>query len=314
MRLARVLLTGTAAVLAPLAWTGSAHAATATIVYSETGQGSSYNFALTPTYSADPGEANQLTVTSGQDESGEFFLLFTDPGAVIQASEECVAVDPHRARCAGYEVSTNYADVSLGDGDDTLRTNAITTASGGRGDDIIVGSSEADVLFGNQGSDSIRGGLEEDTLDGGRGPDTVLGGPADDVVADGGGSRDTIDGGPGRDLLDLSSRRRALRVDLASGVSGESGEDDTIQNLEKVFGGQANDVLIGDARANRLLGLSGDDRLRGGPGRDGLNGGLGDDVLRARDGQRDIVWGGRGRDAVRWDRRVDFLANIERVF
>jgi Ca2+-binding RTX toxin-like protein len=61
-----------------------------------------------------------------------------------------------------------------------------------------------------------------------------------------------------------------------------------------LFGGIGNDVLYGGA---------GSDRLYGGPG---------NDTLRARDGQRDVVDCGPGRDIAYVD-RIDRVSACERI-
>ncbi len=62
------------------------------------------------------------------------------------------------------------------------------------------------------------------------------------------------------------------------------------------------DVLRGLGGADRLYGLDGNDVLFAGRGRDRLFGGRGRDVMYARDGARDIVTCGSGRDLVHADR------------
>ena len=81
------------------------------------------------------------------------------------------------------------------------------------------------------------------------------------------------------------------------------------------------DVLTGTAHADRLygrggndvlLGLAGADLLDGGPGGDRLDGGAGNDTIKAKDGVRDRVACGAGRDTVTAD-RADTLAGCESV-
>lgn len=90
---------------------------------------------------------------------------------------------------------------------------------------------------------------------------------------------------------------------------------------DRITGTAANDVLYGLGGADVLLGLNGndvlsggrgDDRLDGGPGRDRLFGGPGNDTLRARDGTRDVVDCGPGRDTAVVD-RVDRVSGCELV-
>jgi RTX calcium-binding nonapeptide repeat (4 copies) len=68
-----------------------------------------------------------------------------------------------------------------------------------------------------------------------------------------------------------------------------------------VLMGRGNDRAYGGAGADVLLGGPGKDRLIGGRGRDNISGGSGDDRIGARDGQRDRIVCGPGRDVVRAD-------------
>ena len=86
-------------------------------------------------------------------------------------------------------------------------------------------------------------------------------------------------------------------------------------------GGGGRDRLSGGAGADVLHGGPGDDHLDGGPGDDHIHTGSGrnvvlaesgDDVVDARNGRRDVVDCGRGRDTVRADRQ-DVLRGCERV-
>ena len=73
----------------------------------------------------------------------------------------------------------------------------------------------------------------------------------------------------------------------------------------------ANDVLRGLGGNDRLEGGNGADRLVGGKGRDTLLGGKGSDTLMARDGRRDVVDGGPGRDRAAIDGR-DVVRRVAR--
>jgi Ca2+-binding RTX toxin-like protein len=69
-----------------------------------------------------------------------------------------------------------------------------------------------------------------------------------------------------------------------------------------------NDTLYGLAGNDRLLGGAGADRLVGGPGRDTLLGGIGNDRLESRDGVRDQVNCGPGKQDVAIVDRKDVVA------
>jgi RTX calcium-binding nonapeptide repeat (4 copies) len=73
------------------------------------------------------------------------------------------------------------------------------------------------------------------------------------------------------------------------------------------------DVLRGLGGADRVYGLGGNDVLFAGRGRDRLFGGPGKDILRARDGLRDLIVCGRGRDLVYADRADKVARDCELV-
>jgi len=81
---------------------------------------------------------------------------------------------------------------------------------------------------------------------------------------------------------------------------------------DRLRGTAAGDRLVGRAGADRIDGRAGDDcvlgnggpdQLKGGRGFDRIKGGRGADRIDARDGRRDIVHCGRGRDVVKADRK-----------
>jgi Ca2+-binding RTX toxin-like protein len=75
---------------------------------------------------------------------------------------------------------------------------------------------------------------------------------------------------------------------------------------ERVLGGGGNDLLFGGRGADRLEGDGGDDRLFGEQGADLLIGGLGQDVLSGGDGD-DTLGGGAGNDTLVADGGADLL-------
>jgi hypothetical protein len=87
-------------------------------------------------------------------------------------------------------------------------------------------------------------------------------------------------------------------------INGTAGRD-------VICGRGGNDRINGRGGHDLLLGGGGADRITGGGGRDAMYGGSGNDTLGARDGVRDTVNGGRGRDRARWDAR-DVRRSIER--
>lgn len=161
---------------------------------------------------------------------------------------------------------------------------------GGAGDDYIDGGADDDVIFGDAGNDTIIGGLGNDTIKGNAGNDIFV----VTATADG---RDSYDGGDGIDTLDYSAVSTAVNLTLKDNASSTFSTD-TIENIENVIGGSANDKLTGNALDNTLTGNAGDDTLKGMAGNDTLDGGAGIDNL---DGgaDNDQLSGGLGDDVLK---------------
>jgi Ca2+-binding RTX toxin-like protein len=150
------------------------------------------------------------------------------------------------------------------------------------------------TIVGTQGADRLRGTFRRDVICGLGGDDRIEGLDGDDVLVGGAGNdqlvgsdgADTAIGGAGRDLL-------------VGGVGSDWLE-----------GGPGLDRLLGGGRDDRLLGGSLGDVLIGGTGNDVLSGGTGNDVLLARDGRRDTVDGGPGRNTGRVDGGLDRVSRV----
>ena len=198
-----------------------------------------------------------------------------------------------------------WLSVDLGPGDDRFRVEGSLVGIGGvrvaagPGDDVLRGGPEESLLEGGPGADRLYGGAGSDALVAGRhdGPDLLDGGPDGNLLAAGppcSGGR--VIGGSGSDnvsFAELPIQPGVLVASLARGFAYVRGVRNcrpvrisrSVENLEGSFGP---DVLIGDRRANNLLGQPGEDRFYGGGG---------DGVIDARDGGRDglIQCGSRGR-------------------
>ena len=73
------------------------------------------------------------------------------------------------------------------------------------------------------------------------------------------------------------------------------------------------DVLAGSVRANVVCGLAGNDRIDPGGGADAVYAGAGDDLVTSRDGARDRIVCGSGKDTVHADVRDSVARDCERV-
>jgi Ca2+-binding RTX toxin-like protein len=109
----------------------------------------------------------------------------------------------------------------------------------------------------------------------------------------GGAGNDLLDGGDGIDSADFRDKSAPVVVTLngASDAIATVGAvaEDTLRNVERVYGGSAGDTLTGDAQANHLYGYLGDDLLKGGPGADSLDGSTGVDTADYSDKTAQVV-------------------------
>lgn len=189
-------------------------------------------------------------------------------------------------------------------------TNTVSTDDSSSGDFTVTqpeaGSSAGGPGGSDAGNESNSGGSAVDT-------DT---GQTDTVVVNPNPRRCTIVGTAGNDVL-----RGTRGRDVICGLGG----NDTIHGAggnDIVYGDAGNDTISGGAGNDRVVGGDGSDRLRGGLGNDTLQGGrgsdqlfgeAGNDQLFARDGHKDRVDGGTGRDRGQLDKRgVDRASAVER--
>jgi hypothetical protein len=144
------------------------------------------------------------------------------------------------------------------------------------------------TVLGTPRNDVLRGTRGRDVLCGMGGNDRLLGNGGNDVLR-GGDGNDRLSGGAGRDRVDGNRGNDVLR------------------------GGRGRDLLSGGAGNDLLRGGGGADRLRGDGGRNRVFGDAGNDYIDvSRNGARDIVNGGRGRDRAKAQRR-DKVRSIERL-
>jgi hypothetical protein len=220
-------------------------------------------------YTAGPGETNDVVASTNGAT-----VTVQDPGAQVQAGNDCVAAGQHAATCnfAGF-APMNF---ELRGGNDAARITGpmirLSTSKGGMGRDRIVG------------------GQFPDRLDGGRGPDVLLGRGSVDFVL-------------------YPNRPDDLRVTLGDGKRNDGGPRDgalrdRLRGIEGVLSGDGDDVLVGNGAENDLFGDAGRDTIRGKGGADSLGGmdgrdsafgGIGGDLFPGDSG-RDDSFGGAGPD------------------
>lgn len=118
----------------------------------------------------------------------------------------------------------------------------------------------------------------------------------------------TLSGGAGNDYVDVKGTAGGAPGPNTPNLLGGEGHD-------QVYGWQFSDNLSGQS-GNDILGAGrGSDRLDGGTGADRLDGGEDSDTIYARDGYRDAVACGTGKDLARTDRRFEqFITGCETSF
>src|SRR5262245_17426014 len=147
---------------------------------------------------------------------------------------------------------------------------------------IITGTSASETLYGTAGIDTIR----------------ALGG--DDTLKGGGGA-DVLDGGAGIDTAFYSDSSSGVSVNLATGSgTGGTAQDDSLIDIENLYGSAFQDLLTGNGGANELHGQQGNDILQGGGGNDALYGDDGNDNLKGGGGA-DVLAGGAGIDQANYN-------------
>jgi hypothetical protein len=222
-------------------------------------------------FTAAPGEANRLSISSGVCGATSGFPCFivSDSGAASFGGN-CQPAGPTTVNCPSTGVTSYSAD--LGDSDDvaTLAIATPGTLAGGLGNDRLDGGTGADQLTGGDGTDWA----EYDRVPAGQSVTASIDGTANDGRA---GEGDNVGS-------DVEAVLGGAGPDSLSGGAAP----DTLQ------GGDGNDTLSGNGGNDTLLGDGGSDTLQGGDGEDSLDGGAGGDSLG----------GGAGTDTGDWSQRT----------
>jgi Ca2+-binding RTX toxin-like protein len=203
----------------------------------------------------------------------------------------------------GINLGLSYSGLNLQDAMNfsgtTLRLNtytAIENVIGSSFDDVITGNSRDNHLMGRDGADRLKGEGGNDTLEGGAKSDIYefagsnLG--ADDIIE--AANADS-------DLLDFRGMSAGLRIDISKAVSDLAVDTADLRlrlkndtAIERVFGTDYNDTIIGNRRDNVLKGFGGVDSINGLGGADTLDGGASSDVITTD--ALDLAYGGTGKD------------------
>jgi Ca2+-binding RTX toxin-like protein len=264
------------------------------------------------------GPSGQLLVLNGGDGNdalrGGAGGDFLDGGAGADSMRGAGGHDiaSYNGRVAAVTVTLdNLANDGAANERDNVATD-VEDVFGGRGNDVITGSSANNGLTGGPGNDTLRGGAGNDELLGGDGNDSLSGDAGNDLArADvelflGADGADTFAGGAGVDRMSYQGRFvEGVRVSLDNVANdGRTNERDNIRSdVENVDGGGGGDVITGSGLNNTLRGNGGNDRLSGGAANDSLSGGAGNDS----------VTGGAGNDSINGDAGNDTLLGVDGV-
>lgn len=174
---------------------------------------------------------NLNSATLQNEEGGGGFLSHADgiTGGYTIAADFTGALDDQ-----GGETGVIIENATGGDGDDTLVGNGVGNQlsgqggndflTGGAGKDFLFGGDGRDELIGNKGNDRLKAGSGDDELSGGNGKDKMFGGAGDDIL-NGGKGKDKLTGGSGDDVLTGNSGADSFIFSDGSG-------SDTITDFE----------------------------------------------------------------------------------
>ena len=147
----------------------------------------------------------------------------------------------------------------------TDQMNLIQNATGGTGDDRLIGDG---------GDNRLEGGLGANALYGLGGDDVLVGGISANLPTDtqpGAIDVSQLWGGTGFNTVDYSAQTRSVQVDLVQQLGwvwfkGVLTLTDQMNSIQSVFGGTIGDTLIGNGAVNYFEGLGGADKLYAGGG------------------------------------------------
>jgi RTX calcium-binding nonapeptide repeat (4 copies) len=198
-------------------------------------------------------------------EDGDDLFIMTEDNAAMDLVDGGLGIDTISYERFTAAVTINLATPHalggvwrniLGD-----QVGNVENVTGSRQNDTITGDTAANLLRGLDGNDNLNGADGNDTLEGGLG-------------------NDTLNGGNGIDTLSYARSQSPVSVSLGGGVPvGGDAVGDSWTGIENLSGAAFDDMLGGDAGANRISGLRGNDWLLVSAGADTLDGGDGFDTV-----------------------------------
>lgn len=167
--------------------------------------------------------------------------------------------DTYDASSARSNVNINLAAcAATGTEIGTDRVFDVENATGGSGNDVLIGDQTANLLLGGAGDDDITGDTGDDRLFGGSGDEIFRAAVRTSDDEDDGD--DHVDGGDGCDTYDASQASKSVDIDLNTGIAaGDDIGTDMLASVENATGGAGNDRLTASNAVNILVGNHGDD-------------------------------------------------------
>jgi serralysin len=221
-----------------------------------------------------------------------------------------------------------------GAGDDILIGNdATNTLSGGAGVDAISAGAGLDVLLGNEGNDVLDGQAGQDYMAGGLGDDVFHVDDSGDNVAEAAGEgNDTVYASVSYAVTENvehlyltdsapygvgnAQDNHIVGNDAFNELQGHGGNDKLYGGgeFDLVYGNDGNDELYGEAGADALVGDAGNDRLDGGIDQDYMIGGAGDDAFYVENiGDNAVESAGGGNDTIYASTAYTITENVENL-
>jgi Ca2+-binding RTX toxin-like protein len=223
--------------------------------------------------------------------------------------------------------------VNAGAGNDTINLGGADLAgaviNSDAGDDIIVGSDNADTINAGDGNDRVTGFKGNDTVNGGNGNDVMIWNNGDGTDAnngDAGADEVLITAGTANDVMTVKQQGDVTRFDRTNAPFGIDMKEDEKLSITSFSGndtltteagvtlpmnidagsgddtistGEGADLIAAGDGNDTLNGNGGGDRLVGDRGNDTMNGGIGDDTLVWNNGDgSDVMNGDAGTDRI----------------
>ena len=222
----------------------------------------------------------------------------------------------------GFTIAGDFTDAIADSGNET--GVIIENATGGSGDDTIVGNGADNDLQGGLGDDKLFGEAGDDFISGDGGSDKIYFGSGDDIVFGGSGNdtfywaiggTDLIYGDDGRDTYNARSSNQGIQINMKDQMgNGLATEGDFFDSIESFVGSNtAGDILRGGLVKVNMSGAGGDDLLIGNNFNDYLRGDDGNDDIRGGN-STDTLIGGRGDDRLDGGKHADQFRFVKSDF